>query len=130
MQDEQGIGRWSKNGDGNFDRCAITNLTTAGAGTILAALLNTGIIFRTGPTGAVADTVDTGANMDAAFPNLVVGDALRVKYINNVAFALTITAATGITLKTAAALNAIAASTCRELFFIKTGVATYDLYVM
>jgi hypothetical protein len=127
---EGGIARVAHKGDGPTLNLGASKLTTAGAGTLLAALLATGMLLRTGPAGAYADTVDTGANIDAAFPNLGVGDTFDVFYSCSVAFAATITAAAGITLRTAAANNVIAASTGRLLHFEKTGVATYDLYVI
>jgi hypothetical protein len=116
-------------GDGWLVAPSVTPLTTAGAGTLLAGLFATGHLHRTGPGGAFADTVDTGANMDLAYPNLLVGDAIVVRYTVSVAFASTITAAAGITLKTAAANNIVAASQSAWLIFYKTGVGTYDLYV-
>ena len=94
------------------------------------ALLLPGLILRTGPTGAYADTVDTGANMDATLSSFQVGDSLDLFYVNSVAFASTITAAAGITLRTATANNVVAASTGRILHYVKTGVATWDLYVI
>ena len=122
--------RIAQPGDGPFLNIKPTALTTVGAGTLLANLLTTGFLLRTGPTGAYADTIDTGANLDTAFPALIVGDAIDIYYSNNVAFASTITAATGVTLVTATANNVVAASTGRLLHLVKTGVATYNLYVI
>ena len=122
--------RFAVPGDGPMLNLAPTALSTAGAGTILAALLATGLVIRTGPTGAVADTIDTGANLDTQFPYLAVGDALDILYANQVNYVLTITAATGVTLKTAAGNNAMAAFSTRILHLVKTGTATYDLYVL
>jgi hypothetical protein len=127
---DSGIARVAYKGDGPTLNLGASNLATAGAGTLLAALLATGMLFRTGPAAAYADTTDTGANLDAKFPKLAVGDTFDVYYINSVAFASTITAAAGITLITAAANNVVAASTGRILHFEKTGVAAYALYVI
>lgn len=117
-------------GDGPFLNIKPTALATAGAGTLLANLLISGLILRTGPGIAYADTIDTGANLDIAFPSMIVNDALDIFYINSVPSASTITAAAGVTLKTATANNVIAASTGRLLHLVKTGVGTYDLYVI
>jgi len=130
IQPNKGLPAIAMPGDGPFLNLAPTALSTAGAGTVLAALLASGLIIRTGPTGAVADTIDTGANIDTAFPDLAVGDTLDVFYANQVNFVLTHTAATGVTLKTAAGNNAQAAFTTRLLHFVKTGTATYDMYVI
>lgn len=127
---EAGIARVARKGDGPTFNLGATALTTAGAGTLLAALLSTGLILRTGPGGAFADTTDTGVNIDAAYPNLQIGDTFSLFYSCSVAFASTITAGVGITLKTATANNVVAASTGRILHFEKTGVAAYDLYVI
>ncbi len=130
VNDKTRIPRDAVNGDGLIMYPAPTALTTAGAGTLLAALLASGLLVRTGPGGAVADTIDTGANLDIAYPDMQVGDTLSLFYTNGVAFAITITAAAGVTLGTAANNNVIAANTGRLLILRKTGVATYVLYVI
>lgn len=131
VQEPGSMPRLEQSGDGlQFAGLKPTALATVGAGTLLAALLSTGLLLRTGPTGAYADTIDTGANLDVAYPGLVVGDTIALYYSNSVAFASTITAAAGVTLRTATANNIIAASTGRMLLLIKTGTATYDLYVI
>jgi len=127
---DRGIPRVAMSGDGPSLNLKDTALTTAGAGTLLAALFSSGFILRTGPGAAVADTLDTGVNFDAAYPLLTIGDSFDAYYSNNVAFAITITAAAGMTLVTAAANNIVAANTGRLLHFEKTGVGTYDVYVI
>lgn len=100
-------------------------LTTAGSGTITGALFNNSIISRTGPTGAYTDTTDTAANIVAAllgspyntgiFSNASIGlptnSTYRLRYINTVAFAMTLAAGTGVTLGTN---TGIAASSWRD----------------
>lgn len=130
VDDGSSIPRMSQAGDGLLMYPKPTALTTAGAGTLLANLLLTGMLLRTGPTGAYADTIDTGANLDIAFPNMQIDETINLLYINSVAFASTITAATGVTLGSASANNVIAASTGRILVLRKTAVATYILYVV
>ena len=44
-----------------------TNVTTIGAGTLLAAALIGGFITRSGPVGNVNDTLDSTANILAAY---------------------------------------------------------------
>lgn len=79
----------------------VATLTTVGAGALTGALLANNILSRTGPVGAVADTVDTANNILTAVTSLgytpQVGDTWRLRYINNVAFAITITGVTGVT---------------------------------
>jgi len=130
VKDSTGIPRAAMPGDGPLLNLKPTALTTVGAGALLAALLLTGMILRTGPTGAYADTIDTGANLDTAFPNLEVGESIFLFFVNSVAFACTITAAAGVTLGSATANNVIAASTGRLLMLRKTATATYVLYVI
>lgn len=76
------------------------NLTTVGAGALTAPLLANTLINRTGPTGAYADTVATADAIVAAASGsgpVNQGDTWRIRYINNVAFAATITGVTGVT---------------------------------
>lgn len=75
----------------------ITTLTTAGAGALTGAILATNILNRTGPTGAVADTTGTATEIIAAIPGAESGDSYRFKFINTVAYAITVTAGTGVT---------------------------------
>lgn len=130
INDHTGVPRAAMPGDGPLLNLKPTALTTAGAGTLLAALLLTGMILRTGPGGAYADTIDTGVNLATAFPQLQVGESIYIYYVNSVAFASTITAAAGVTLGSAAANNVIAANTGRLLMLNKTAAATYVLYVI
>jgi hypothetical protein len=78
-----------------------TSLATVGAGTLSAAILVTNFITRTGPTGAYTDTTDTAANIIAALggnSGVSAGDSYRFKFINTVAFAMTLAGGTGVTL--------------------------------
>ena len=75
----------------------LTALTTAGAGALTGAILNSNIINRTGPGGAVADTLDTAPAIIAAIGTVNHGDSWRIRYINTVAFAITWTGVTGVT---------------------------------
>lgn len=76
----------------------VATLTTAGAGTLTGALLANTILSRTGPGGPVADTVDTADAIVAALgTDVVSGDSYRLRYINNTAFAITVTGVTGVT---------------------------------
>lgn len=69
-----------------------STLTTAGAGSILANAMLTGLLYRTGPAGAYADTFDTAANILTALagnlPNgpIVPGLSFKLRHINSVAF--------------------------------------------
>lgn len=75
-------------------------LGTVGAGTLTADMLLSGLIMRTGPTGAYADTTPTGAQIVAAMgDNVEVGDSFDFYHVNGVAYACTFTAgASGVTL--------------------------------
>lgn len=74
-------------------------LTTVGAGTLTAALLAPGnIIQRTGPTGAFNETLDTAANMTAAYPEIGIGESYICYYSNLVAQTATFVAGNGFTL--------------------------------
>lgn len=94
LERKQGIGDLVAAGE------ILTTLTTIGAGALLAPILANTIISRTGPTAAYADTVDTAqaivTQISGSGPANV-GDTYRFRYINNVAFAATITGVTGVT---------------------------------
>jgi len=105
-----------------------SSLTTVGSGTITAAQVVSGILNRTGPTGAFTDTTDTAANIIAALignynynttsvagvssgNGAQNGTTFRLSYINSVAFAMTLAAGTGVTL---GANSAVAASSVKD----------------
>ena len=73
-------------------------ISTAGAGTLTASALLSGLIMRTGPTGAYDDTTDTAANILAAMGQPNIGDSFDFYHVNGVAYAATIVAGTGVTL--------------------------------
>lgn len=88
-------------GDGvlEFTDPQASALVTVGAGVLTSTLVGTGFIYRTGPTGAYTDTIDTVANLDAGLgAQMNPGDCLGVNYSNQVAFVATIAGGTGITL--------------------------------
>lgn len=76
-------------GDMLMDQKKLYNITTAGAGTIPAEAVLSGIINRTGPAGGFADTFPSAASLLAAEPSLNRGDAFEFLYINGVAQAMT-----------------------------------------
>lgn len=81
-------------------------IATVGAGTLTGAAIATGIIRRTGPTGAYTDTTDTASAILTALsgnspaPTVEPGSTFRLLYINTVAFAMTLAAGTGVVLGT------------------------------
>ncbi len=70
-----------------------TNDTTAGAITITAAMIKAGILTRDPNGSARTDTLDSAANILAAFPGAKVGDVVYITIINNADAAETITIA-------------------------------------
>lgn len=114
--------------DGNIDP-AISALATVGAGTLTAQLMDSGFIYRTGPTAAFAETFDTGANIELGFgADMDIGDTKFIVYSNQVAFIPTFTASTGVTIGSTKAIGV--ASTLALLLLKKTAVATYVAYVL
>ena len=123
--------------DGNFQRkqeagdCmaaafSASALTTAGDGTITAAMLTGGMIRRSGPAGAYTDTWPTADQIATAvrsYGSMVdwnPGIGLLIRHINTVAYAATmaVPANAGISLSTAkySSVTANAASKWREYF--------------
>lgn len=114
----------------NQNRPAIQQQTptaeTSTTQTYLAAEILTGIITST-QTGAVTGTLDTGANMDLAFPNAQAGDAIDWVLINlgSSSGAVTVTASTGHTIVG----NAVVAITTSAIFRSrKTAADTWVTY--
>jgi hypothetical protein len=99
-------------------------LTTAGAGTLTAALLAGGFIKRTGPAGGFTDTTDSAQNIinqlisgvfigsgsliggQGGNAGVQPGTTWRLRYINTVAFAMTLAAGTGVTIVANGNVNA------------------------
>lgn len=102
-------------------RGAKTAISTAGAGTLTAAALVSGLIMRSGPTGAYDDTTDTAANIVAALDNPAVGTSWDFTIVNGVAYAGTMLAGSGVTL---AGTTANAASKVRMYRATVTNVGT------
>jgi len=76
-----------------------TTLTTVGAGVLTADMIVSGVVLRSGPTGAYSDTTDTAAAILAYIGDSVaVGQSFDFTIVNGVAFAETIVAGVGVTL--------------------------------
>jgi hypothetical protein len=101
----------------------LTALATAGAGALTGALLANNIINRTGPGGAVADTLDTAPNIIAAVPGAATGDSWRIRYINTVAFAITWTGVTGVTVTN----GIVNASSVKEFLVVLTNATPQSI---
>lgn len=108
----------TQNAQGGYEKktvqvCAPKSaLGTVGAGTLTAAMLLSGLIMRTGPTGAYTDTTDTAALIVAAMgDNTQVGDSFEFTHVNGVAYACTLAGGTDVTL---AGTTANAASKVRR----------------
>lgn len=76
----------------------LSTLATAGNGTILAAVMITKNLQRTGPTIPFTDTTDTAANIIAALPNGgSLNDAFKFFYQNNTNFPVIIVGGSNVT---------------------------------
>jgi hypothetical protein len=94
--------------------------------TLLAADLAAGLLTHNSKTGAATLTVDTGANLDAAFPDWEIGEARKVHYVNRGDQTVTLTtAASGTTLVSAATIATLQG---RQIWFLKQA-ATADYLV-
>ena len=99
-------------------------LSAVGNSSLLAPNLVAGILKRTGPTGAFTDTTDTAQNIinqilgsvyigtgstvsgQGGNAGVQVGTTWRLRYINTVAFAMTLAAGTGVTIVANGNVNA------------------------
>ena len=94
--------------------------------TMLAADLAKGMVTHNSKTGAGTLTVDTGVNLDAAFPEWQIGETMRCHYVNRGNQTVTLTAgASGTTLISA---QTIATLQGRTIFFLKTAAETYSVW--
>ena len=94
-----------------FSQVNYENNTTVGDSTLTVSSIMAGVVNRSGPVGAYADTLPAVSAIIAACPNLSTGDTFTFILRNTVAQANTITAGTGWTL---GSNTAVAASLVRE----------------
>lgn len=101
-------------------------LATVGAGTILAASFEAGIIARSGTQTAVfSDTTDTAANIIAAVPALAaIGASVKVRYVNNTVFPVTVGGGTGVTVS---GVTVIQANSWADFLVTYTAAATLTM---
>ena len=123
VQDVGGLMRAGRAGDRDLEMVVPTIITADAADTLSVTKLAAGLLAYTGLTAGRNLTVDTAANILAAFPNMDIGDSVSVTVGISTAFALTLVTAAGITLKGKAT---VAASSRATLYFIKTSATTMD----
>lgn len=116
-------------GDMVMDQKKSYPITTVGSGVIPAEAMLSGLIDRSGPTGAYADVLPTAAALLAACPMLGVGDAFEFLLVNGVAFANTVAApadGSGVL----GANTATAASAVRRYMVTVMGVGSSRVHAM
>lgn len=112
----------------NVVQPAITTLATVGAGTVLAAAINGGVVQRTGAQSntAVADTTDTAANIIAGNPGLVakIGTSFTFRYQNTTNANVTLGGGAGVTVS---GLTVIPAGSWVDYVVTYTAAATLTM---
>lgn len=102
-------------------------LTTAGAGSLTAALLTKHLLIRSGPGGAVDDTTVTAAAIIAALGasngSCNAGDAWVLRYVNTVAQVITIVGGTGVTVTN----ETVNASSVKDFLITVTNATTQSV---
>lgn len=93
--------------------------------TLPASTLASGLLVHTSVTGAGTLTVDTGANLDAAFPDWQIGETMECTYVNDGTQTVTLTGDTG---TTAVSAQTIATLQGRRIVFLKTAASTYIVW--
>lgn len=93
--------------------------------TLPAATLLAGFLVHTSVTGAGTLTVDTGANLDTAFPEWQINEVYSCYYLNDGTQTVTLTGASG---TTALSAQTIATLQGRKIRFLKTAAATYSVW--
>jgi len=102
------------------------NVATVGAGTLTAANLFNGLIYRTGPTAIFTDTTDAATTI-VLFTGTVVGSSFEFTYVNSVAFAATIAPGAGVTLA-GNTPTTVGASAVKKYLGVVTSATTVTLY--
>jgi hypothetical protein len=115
---------------GGFNQLGYTQAVTredqdATNATMLAATLTNGFLVHTSVTGAGTLTVDTGTNLDTAFPEWTIGEVMSCYYLNDGTQTVTLTGASG---TTALSAQTIATLQGRTIRFLKTAAATYSVW--
>lgn len=123
IQDIGGLTRVARAGDGVIEIVAPQVIATDANYTLTATDVARGALSFSGWTAGRTLTTDTAANLLTAFSNMDIGDSISVQLGVSAAFAGTLAAGAGITLKGKAALPASGALT---LYFTRTGAATFD----
>lgn len=93
--------------------------------TLPAATLASGLLVHTSTTGGGTLTVDTAANLDAAFPDWQIGETRRCHYFNDGNQTVTLTGATGTTRLGAMTIATLQGAT---IVFLKTAASTYIVW--
>ena len=101
----------------------VTNIDSQSIGPT-AAQIKTGLVIHTSVTGAGTITVPTGAEMEAAFPGLEIGDTIECYYVNDGNQTVTLTGDTGTTALSAQTILTLQGAI---IVFMKTGDETYDV---
>lgn len=113
-------------GQGLFANLIPTAIATDAALTLTTAQMAGGLVQFTGFTAGRAVTVPTAAQLNAACPDMDIGDSFTIFASVTVAFAATWTANTGVTI---AGRTTLPASTVLQTITVtKTGAATYTWF--
>jgi len=123
VQDAGGLVRVGRAGDNRLELVIPQIIAADAVDTLTVAKIANGLLAYTGFTAARNLTTDTAVNIIAAFPNMDIGDSISLQIGISTAFAGTLVAGAGITLKGKAAVPASGAAT---LFFTKTATTTMD----
>lgn len=95
-------------------------------GTLTAARIAGGIVTHNSKTGGGTLTMDTGANIDDAFPGLQVGECIKVYYVNRGDQTVTLANATGATVVDTG--QTVAANESAIILLRKTADDTFSVY--
>lgn len=93
--------------------------------TLPAATLKAGLLVHTSTSAGGTLTVDTAANLDAAFPEWQIGETMICHYVNDGTQTVTLTGDTGTTRVSA---QTIATLQGRRIVFLKTAASTYIVW--
>lgn len=127
VQDVGGLGRNVRGGDVVVSDATPLVIATDANRTITVTDIAAGVLAFTGFTAGRNLTTDTAANILAANPLLEIGECISLQVGISTAFAGTLVAGAGVTLKGKAA---VPASSNATIYLTRTGATTVDCLVI
>lgn len=127
VQTNEGDRRGARPGDGWLSNLVVTPVAADTNQTMTMAQIMGGVILSTGKTANRNFTLPLATAIDAALPNMDIGDGLLFKIVSGDGFGVVVTANTGVTVQ---GNTTVATLTAKHVLITKTAASTYVATVM